>query len=97
MELYSVSNYKTVETRIYRNLGQAVIAARSLRKRDGGVWAVSRVSDAAMYDLDAKTFGPRVYTATHDAMRLRDAAGLLKWQETLKACGAKLAAMEGGR
>lgn len=97
MELYSVSNYKTAERRVYPSLGMAVIAARSLRKRDGGFWTVSRVSDAAFYTLETKTFGPRVYHRDGDALRLRDAAALLKWQETVANCGAKLAAMEGGR
>ena len=85
-ELYEVRNYKTAESHIYANLGQALIACRAFSHRSDA-WYLLRVSDGAMWHalvsdgqrwVEVQGFGRRLYTAAGDALRLERAAELLR-------------------
>lgn len=86
-ELYETRNYRTAESRIYSNVGKAIIACLAFSSRrtpDAGCWSVSRVSDGAFWrgcgcvvgpnSPASSTFGRRVYTSSGDSIRLERAA-----------------------
>jgi hypothetical protein len=76
-ELYETRNFRTAESRIYTNPGQAIIACLTFSKKHtefAGCWYTSRVSDGAMYDPTTKSFSRRVYTPAGDSIRLERAA-----------------------
>ena len=75
-ELYEVRDFKTAESKIYRDLAQAIAAAPDWRTT---TTFVSRVSDGAMWHaliardgrwVEVDGFGPRIYTAAGDGIRL---------------------------
>ncbi len=81
-ELYEVRNYKTAESSIFGNFGQAHLVYGQRRKKCQG-WALSRVSDGAMWQ--GSGFGPRIYTQNGDLLRLQRAAALLRLAEMRSA------------
>ena len=75
-ELYEVRDYRTADSKIYRDLAQALAAAPDWRTTttfisrvsDGAMWRALIARDGRWVEVDG--FGPRIYTEAGDSIRL---------------------------